>query len=77
MENSKTLTMQSIIEGLRDCPDCLFDALANYGHELSKSELVDLCKELLYAINHELWARDADDVYACAADELAERYEEE
>jgi hypothetical protein len=78
MEN----TMTQFVEVLRNNPDGAFDFIANNGHKFSKSELVDIAKELLYGIYYEaefglITEKDHDQILANAADELDERYKEE
>lgn len=74
--------MVEFVEVLRNNPDGAFDFIANNGHNFSKYELVDIAKELLYAIHYEanfglLTTADHDQILANAADELAENYAEE
>lgn len=48
--------------------------IANHGYRLRQSELIDIIKELEYAISHSI---DFEDVYNEAAINLHEIYEEE
>ena len=50
--------------------------IANNGHKLNKYELIDIIKELDYAINF-MSDFDRDDIFAQAAAELSNIYEEE
>ena len=74
--------MKEFIEILRNEPDKAFDFIANNGWKFSKTELVDIAKELLYGIYHETeWGlivkADHDKILKNAADELEEIYTEE
>lgn len=78
MEN----TMNEFVEVLRNNPNKAFDFIANNGYKFSKSELVDIAKELFYGIYFEaefglITQKDHDQILANAADELDERYTEE
>ena len=48
--------------------------IANHGYSLRQDELIDIIKELEYAISHSI---DFEDVYNEAALNLHEMYEEE
>ena len=78
MEN----TMQQFMEILRNDPNKAYDFIANNSYMFSKYELVDIIKELLYAIYHEaeyglITTEDHDKILANTADGLAEIYVEE
>jgi hypothetical protein len=51
-----------------------FDWIATHGHSLNKYELIDIIKELEYAIYDRLYDFDAKDVYDAAAEELENLY---
>lgn len=78
MEN----TMVEFVEVLRNNPNGAFNFIADNGYKFSKSELVDIAKELLYGIYFEaehglITRKDHDQILANAAEELDERYTEE
>lgn len=67
--------MKDYIKALRE--DRSFDWISNHGHELSRYELIDIIKELNYAIDEELYESDADYVRRSAANSLEIYYNEE
>ena len=74
--------MSQFVEILRNNPNKAYDFIANTYWNMSKSELADIIKELLYAIYYEaeyglIVFADHDKILANAADELADMYEEE
>lgn len=54
-----------------------FDWIAYHGHELSKYELIDIVKELEYAIYDNLYSFEAKEIYDAAAEELMNSYYDE
>ena len=54
-----------------------FDWIACHGHELSKYELIDIVKELEYAIYDNLYSFEAKEIYDAAAEELMNSYYDE
>lgn len=60
------------IEALRNGKG--FDWICNHGNELNKYELIDIVKELDYAIYDNLYDFDQKEVYEAAADELNDMY---
>ena len=54
-----------------------FDWIANYGHELSKDELISIIKELIYALHSSGIFDGKDDILQAAYEELYNLYEEE
>ena len=54
-----------------------YDWISNYGHELSKYELIDIVKELEYAIYDNLYSFEAKEIYDAAAEELMNSYYDE
>ena len=51
-----------------------FDWIACHGHELNKYELIDIVKELEYAIYDNLYSFEAKEIYDAAAEELFNYY---
>ena len=66
--------MQEYIEALQNGKG--YNWIANHGHELNKYELLDIIKELTYAIGF-ISDFDKDDIYNFAAENLKEIYNEE
>ena len=54
-----------------------YDWISNNGHELSKYELIDIVKELEYAIYDNLYSFEAKEIYDAAAEELMNSYYDE
>lgn len=54
-----------------------FDWIANHGYELRKEELIDIIKELLYAIHSAGIFDGKEDILQAAYMELFDLYEEE
>lgn len=74
--------MNQFMEILRNDPNKAYDFIANTYWNMSKGELADIIKELLYAIYHEaeyglITTEDHNKILANTADGLAEIYEEE
>ena len=67
--------MKDYIKALRE--DRSFDWISNYGHELSRYELIDIIKELDYAIHDQLFESDKEYVIAATTEALETLYEEE
>lgn len=67
--------MKQYIEALKEGKS--FDWIANYGFRLNKYELIDIIKELSYAISDKLDEYDKTNVRMAAAEELTEQYLEE
>ena len=62
--------MNQYIEALKNGKG--YDWIANHGHELNKYELIDIVKELDYAIYD--WKFDSEEIYKSAAECLHESY---
>lgn len=54
-----------------------FDWIANHGHELRKEDLINIIKELLYALHSAGIFDGKDDILQAAYEELYNLYEEE
>ena len=66
--------MQKYIKSLRNGNS--YEWIANNGHELNKYELIDIVKELDYAI-HFFSGTDGTPIYQFAAENLEDTYKEE
>ena len=66
--------MQDYIEALRNGKG--YTWISNYGHELNKYELIDIIKELTFSI-HFIGDFDREDIFALAAENLKDIYNEE
>ena len=64
--------MKDYIKALKVCDG--YSWIAQHGHTLRQDELIDIIKELEYAISHSI---DYEDVYNEAAINLHEMYVEE
>lgn len=64
--------MQEFIKALRNGNG--YDWISRCGWELNKYELIDIIKELDYAIHNSI---EKEDIYECAAIELADMYEDD
>ena len=64
--------VQEFIDALRKGKG--YGWICNHGHELNKYELIDIVKELDYAISNSM---EKEDIYECAATELADMYEDD
>lgn len=67
--------MQKYIKALKEGKG--FDWIANYGYTLSIYELVDIIKELHWAIDDKLYECESKEVYKVAIEELENLYCEE
>ena len=66
--------MQKYIKSLRNGNS--YEWIANNGHELNKYELIDIVKELDYAI-HLFSGTNRDTIYQFVAENLEDTYKEE
>lgn len=74
--------MMEFVHVLRNNPNGAYDFIANNYHKFSKSELVDVIKELLYGIYNEveygmIIKADHDHILSSTASELEDIYMEE
>lgn len=65
-------SMKNYIEALKNLKG--YDWISNHGHELSKDELINIVKELDYAIYHNTTHSERKDICNSAADELEDWY---
>lgn len=75
MESTKTLA--DLINVLRETPRRTYDFISGNSYSLDKSELVDLTKELLYAIHSFCSESQAAEMLVMVADELEYLYKED
>ena len=71
--------MQEFIDCLKNNPKHAYDFISNNYHKFSKTELVDIIKELIYAIDpvNYLIESEFKQITAMVADELTEQYTED
>lgn len=72
--------MENFVEILKINPDHAFDWIANNGHELSKTELIEICRELIYALSyvqeqHGLAKYEMESIYQCIVENLGFEWE--
>ena len=68
--------MLELINVLKNNPDGAYDFICNNYYKMSKEELKDFAKELLYAIHSNMDKAEHNKVLDDVADELAESYNE-
>lgn len=68
--------MLELINELKNNPNGAYDFICNNYYKMSKEELKDFAKELLYAIHSNTDKAEHDKILSDVADELAESYEE-
>lgn len=68
--------MQELINVLKNNPDGAYDFICNNYYKMSKEELKDIAKELLYAIHSNTDKAEHNKMLDDVATELAESYEE-
>ena len=68
--------MQELINVLKNNPDGAYDFICNNYYNMSKEELKDFAKELLYAIHSNTTKIEHNKMLDDVAEELAESYEE-
>lgn len=68
--------MLELINVLKYNPDGAYDFICNNYYKMSKEELKDLAKELLYAIHSNTDKAEHNKILDDVADELAESYNE-
>lgn len=72
--------MEKFIEIMKTDPDSLFDWIANNGHELSKTDLIYICRELIYALSyvkeqHGLAKYEMESIYQCIVENMGFEWE--
>lgn len=68
--------MLELINVLKNNPNGAYDFICNNYYKMSKEELKDFAKELLYAIHSNADKTEHDKMLDDVAEELAESYEE-
>ena len=68
--------MEELINVLKNNPNGAYDFICNNYYKMSKEELKDFAKELLYAIHSNTDKAEHDKMLGDVATELAEGYEE-
>lgn len=68
--------MKDVVKVFDSNPDAAYDYIANNYYNLSKEELRDVVKELLYSIHTNTTKEEYNKILKDAAEELAEQYEE-
>ena len=68
--------MTDFIDVLKNNPDAAYDFICNNYYKMSKEELKDIAKELLYAIHDNVDKVEHNQILEDAANELADTYEE-
>lgn len=67
--------MKDFIEVLKNNPDSAYDFICNNYYKMSKEELKDITKELLYAIHDNVTKMEHNKILEDAAEELEDFYE--
>lgn len=68
--------MEEFIKVLKNNPNNAYDFICNNYYKMSKDELKNVAKELLYAIHSNVTKEEHDKILNDVADELADTYEE-
>lgn len=71
MENN---AMIQFVEVLKNNPNHAYDYIANNYHKMSKMELCDIIKELIYGIDQWVCDMEQMSVWNSVAEELQEQY---
>ena len=69
--------MKKFIEVLKNNPDGAYDYICNNYYKMSKEELKDIAKELLYAVHDNVTKAEHDEILSDVATELEDFYEED
>ena len=69
--------MEEFIELLENNPDGAYDYISNNYHKMSKDELKDIAKELLYAMYDKMTKTEHNEALADVAEELKSFYMED
>lgn len=68
--------MEELIKVLKDNPNSAYDFICNNYYNMSKEELKNITKELLYAIHTNVSTEEHNKILNDVADELIDTYEE-
>lgn len=69
--------MKGFIEVLKNNPDGAYDYICNNYYKMSKEELKDIAKELLYAVHDNVTKAEHNEILGDVATELEDFYIEE
>jgi formate-dependent nitrite reductase cytochrome c552 subunit len=69
--------MKDFIEVLKNNPNGAYDFICNNYYKMSKDELKDIVKELLYAVHDNVTKVEHDQILNDVATELEDNYEED
>lgn len=69
--------MEEFIGVLKNNPNGAYDFICNNYHNMSKTELKDAVKELLYAVHANVTKTEHDKILNDAAEELKDIYKED
>lgn len=69
--------MKDFIEVLKNNPDGAYDYICNNYYKMSKEELKDITKELLYAVSDNVTKAEHDEILNDVATELEDTYTED
>lgn len=70
------LVYKEFIETLKNNPNHAYDYIANNAWAMSKDNLTDICKELIYGIIDYETKREAREILGNVAEELKDLWEE-
>lgn len=71
------LVYKDFIECLKNNPNHAYDYIANNAWAMSKDNLTDICKELIYGILDYETKREAKEILCNVAEELTDLWEED
>lgn len=71
------LVYKDFIECLKNNPNHAYDYIANNAWAMSKDNLTDICKELIYGILDYETKREAREILCNVAEELTDLWEED
>lgn len=69
--------MKEFIEVLKNNPDGAYDHICNNYYKMSKEELKDIAKELLYAVHDNVTKTEHNAILSDVATELEDYYSED
>lgn len=69
--------MKNFIEVLKNNPDGAYDYICNHYYEMSKEELKNIVKELLYAVHDNMTKAEHNKILDDVATELEDFYQED
>lgn len=77
MARESIYAMAQFTEVLKNNPDHAYDFIANNYWKMSKEELANIVKELLYGIKEYVYKPEYRDIMENVADELDEQYDDQ